>query len=257
MNNQDQFKIQFDFYHIPSKLLPSNCGAYILTHLRSKAIYIGSSGDLTRRVRAHRSLCVRGINPNKGIQEAYNSDPRFNVLFILTPTREEGYDLEQELIDQHKRAGFQLLNVSLDSRVSGLGHTVTEGHREKLRQMRSGIQVGEETREKLRTLGIERMEDPSIRAHLRKKALQQWECPKAREAARLRQLGRKRTPEAIRNMVDGRKHLFKPVVVEGVTYDNLREASRALNTPYSTLKHRCESKNPLYKECYFVQSQTD
>lgn len=254
MNNQDQFKIQFDFYHIPSKLLPSNCGAYILTHLRSKAIYIGSSGDLTRRLRAHRSLCVRGVNPNKGIQEAYDSDPRFSVLFILTPTRDKGYDLEQELIDQHLRDGVQLLNTSLDARVPGLGHVVTEGHREKLRQLRSSAQVTEETREKLRKLGIERMEDPNIRANLKEKALKQWESPEAREAARLRHLGRKHTPEAIKNMVDGRKHLFKPVVVEGVTYDNLKEASRALNTPYSTLKHRCVSNNPLYREYYFVQS---
>lgn len=248
-----EYKVRFDFFNLPNKLLPSNCGAYILTHTSSNQIYIGSSGDLMKRMRNHRIRFLRGIHENKRLQKAYNSDHRFTVLFILTPDRETTYDKEQELLVLYRVGGDKVTNVSKDARVSGLGHGVTPEHREILRRMRTGRKASESTLDKQRSATVERMKDPEVRVSLREKAQQQWSNPEAREAVSRLHLGRKHTEEAKQNMLASRKHLFRQVVINGVTYDNCKDASRALNIAYGTIKHRCTSDSDTFKEWYFAE----
>jgi hypothetical protein len=42
------------------------------------------------------------------------------------------------------------------------------------------------------------------------------------------------------------------VLIEGVTYDSLRAASKALNLPSSTLTYRCLSVSETFKEWRFI-----
>jgi len=249
--NAVEYKVRFDFFNLPKKLLPSNCGAYIITHTASGQIYIGSSGDLVRRMRVHRLRFSKGLHENKRLQIAYDSDRRFSVMFHMTPDRETAYCKEQELLDLYVKSGAEVTNVSMDVRISGLGHEVTPEHREILKTLRTGKKASQTTVDKQRSATIKRMKDPTVRANLREKAKQQWSSPEAREVMSRLHLGRKHTEEAKQNMLDSRKHLFKPIVINGVTYGNCKEASRALNISYSTIKHRCQSTSDAFKEWYF------
>lgn len=235
-----EYKVRFDFFNLPNKLLPSNCGAYILTHTSSNQIYIGSSGDLMKRMRNHRQLFLRGTHHNKRLQVAYNSDHRFTVVFIMTPDREAAYGKEQELIDLYVSTGAKITNVSMDARLPGLGCTVSPEHREKLSKLRTGKALTEATKEKLRVKAIVRLADPEYRLSRRRM-----------------NLGRKRTEEEERNWLASNKHRFRPVMIKGILYDSCPAAGEVLNVPLTTIRNRCKSPNVAYADWYYIKPPID
>lgn len=44
------------------------CGVYVITHVKSGKFYVGSTGDLAQRIRAHKSFLK--LNRHKSLTEA-------------------------------------------------------------------------------------------------------------------------------------------------------------------------------------------
>ena len=93
----------------------SEIGVYVLTHSGTGKIYVGSSGQLTVRLDRHFRELKLGTHHNKPLQDVWNRHPWLLITLFPTETREEAYALEKELIDKNRPSGL-LLNVGSDVR---------------------------------------------------------------------------------------------------------------------------------------------
>lgn len=94
--------------------------AYIIEHSASGMVYVGSTNNLYERLKQHAGKLNRQTHHSKNLQELYNSNPKLNLMFKCTPTREEALDIEQRYLDKLANSGT-LLNVATDARASGRG----------------------------------------------------------------------------------------------------------------------------------------
>lgn len=129
-------------------------GAYILTHVQSGHLYIGSTNDLHSRKGTHESALRCGKHGNKRLQELYDVDQRIHFSGIPFLTKEEALDEEQRLIDSYKASQY-LLNVYLDVRNpaasrSANGYRHSEETRDKMSAVRNGKILSDTTKEKMR-----------------------------------------------------------------------------------------------------------
>lgn len=87
-------------------------GAYILTDSRTGKFYVGSSGDVRKRIERH----CRDLRNNQHhcgpLQFLWNKNGRLIETIFHTFTREEAYLLEQDFIDRFKDSD-KLLNIGL------------------------------------------------------------------------------------------------------------------------------------------------
>lgn len=91
------------------------CAAYMMIHVHSGKIYVGSTKDIQQRKKDHEKFLALGTHENSNVQEAYNVDPHFEYFTVLTHTREEAYTYEQQMLDDYKDTDL-LLNKALDAR---------------------------------------------------------------------------------------------------------------------------------------------
>lgn len=141
------------------------CGVYVLTHVQSGQFYVGSTNDLHSRNWTHRNAMFHGKHRNPGVQALYNLDPEFTFTSIPYMTREECYEVEQQMIDLYKSDPL-FLNRAKDARNPGEfteesrekiraaraanGHTHSAETREKIAKSNSGKKLSEETKAKMR-----------------------------------------------------------------------------------------------------------
>lgn len=130
------------------------CGAYILTHVQSGHLYVGSTNDLHSRKFTHESALRRGKHKNLRLQELYDVDQMIHFSGIPFLTKEEAIDEEQRIIDSYKGSPY-LLNVHLDVRNpsasrSANGYRHSEDTRKKMSAIRTGKTASELTKEKMR-----------------------------------------------------------------------------------------------------------
>lgn len=110
---------------------------YVIEHEATGKIYIGSTGDIAQRKRAHRSDLSRGVARNKPLQDVFNSDSTIEFTVLPVATKEEAIAYEQKLLDQYKDSGL-LLNVALDARASGKGLIRSEETRDRISEAGMG-----------------------------------------------------------------------------------------------------------------------
>lgn len=70
--------------------------SYVLRHSSGK-VYIGSTKNLNRRIKDHRVRLAGGIHPNKNVQNAFNEDAGFDLLYLHCESKEEALAAEQNL----------------------------------------------------------------------------------------------------------------------------------------------------------------
>jgi len=97
-------------------------GVYILTNPRTGEFYVGSSQNIKKRIERHIRELNQGIHHCSKFQAAWKKDPYFQVTIFPTETREDAYELEQELLDRYSATKL-LLNVLLVAK--GGGDTLT------------------------------------------------------------------------------------------------------------------------------------
>ena len=228
---------------------PSSPGMYIITSQRTGKHYIGSSNNL--RVRRHRHLreLLNKEHYNPGLQELFNDHPDQLVFtYTLYPTKEEALQAEGAIIDRSWLTGKmsgKLMNLSRDVFAPGRGIEKTPEQREAIRQRLLGGTVSDEVRAR-------------ISQTLTGRKLSEEHAEKARTA----NLGKKFDPEhkariseALKGKLksDGAKASMKlakpnPIIINGIEYFNITQASQKLKMPKSSLFRRLQDpKNMNYR----------
>ncbi len=208
-------------------------GAYILMHISTGGIYIGSTGNLGARISRHVNRLRANKHENRKLQEAFNKDPDLQWSVSITKDREEAYDLEQKLLD-HYADYPHLFNLSTAD----------------VRNPAKGIVWSEESRKKLRLAQIGKVQTPESNER-RSKALKGKPKPEGfGERLREANLNHPRRAELNKALSNSRRGGDNPnskaVTIDGVTYSSGSDAARALNIPRSTLEKRLKSNKPKY-----------
>ena len=81
------------------------CGAYVLRHLPTGRMYIGSTPDLCGRKTYHFRKLSEGSHPNRDLQEAYNVSPHVDFLWSVSDSRVAAFNVAQRLRASHQLDG--------------------------------------------------------------------------------------------------------------------------------------------------------
>lgn len=141
-------------------------GIYILHDEDAKPggrdAYLGSSGNMHRRLTDHQNLLKNGKHHNYRLQQAFDQGHRFTITAI--PTQPDVLlEVEQTLLDEFLPTK-RLFNIAVDASAPMKGRTITEETREKLRARPPKV-VSPEEREKI----VARMSGRVVSAETRAK----------------------------------------------------------------------------------------
>ena len=207
--------------------------AYALYYPATGMSYVGSTQNLYNRVNQHRTRLLAGTHRNQQMQEAFNTDPRFDLSFHITETKEEALTLEHQSLQEHHGSG-KLFNLSSDAYVAGRGQSLSSERRRQISQSTQDQFKDPATRTRHSQIIHEKWKDPQYRAkqESRRPSDEQREFISST-------LKDKWQDESYRTqMIEARKHRRRSVVIEGVEYESLTSAAQSLGLPLSTLKSR-------------------
>lgn len=258
-------------------------GAYTLTDLRTGKFYVGSSGDIEKRFKRHFDDLQSQRHHCPGLQKLWNDYGRLRQSTYPTETREQAYELEQDMLDRFK-GSVLLLNVGLsvrggdnltrNPRRSEIVAAIKESVREKLSSLTPlerkqlfglpGARNGmfgrthtEEVRAKLAEvhrgnkycLGLKRSDEQrrqiSEMAKRRVGELNSFHGKSHSEETK-RHLS---TLAKSRNKIPGNA---RSVVVGGQVYKSLTEASRQLQVSPALMVYRINSKSSKYRNYHYI-----
>ena len=145
--------------------------AYCIIDIKSGFCYAGSTSDIGRRIRDHRTMLICKKHDNANIQKAFNESNRvlFDVVIIYTQDREEAYDIEQVIINILKDKNISF-NNSPDARIGLRCKPMTDEERNILSSKLRGRLVSLETREKLSKLSKNRIFSKETKLKMSKSA---------------------------------------------------------------------------------------
>ena len=187
------------------------CCTYIIRHVKTGKLYIGSTLDINSRLSDYENNLPRNNKTlNSNLQKIYNEDPNIQFYFILVNTREEAYEIEQWLLDRYWDTGL-IINSFLDVKGS-IRSIMSESTKEKIRHKRIGIKLSKET------------------------------IAKIVEKNKLRLQNNKNKPKIKRNG----KMNARRVLIHGVMYESARKASKELGINRGSLHYRLNSNIPLF-----------
>lgn len=231
------------FSELPTRKEHSVPAAYSLDHPGTGMSYVGSTQDLYTRINQHKTRLAAGTHRNANLQEAYNSDPVFNLRVVFAESVKDARKIEQILLDDGHEKG-RLFNIGKDAEKSTLGIPKSDEVREKLREA-NRIQFSKDVaREAHSAISKKVWENEEYRAKQasvviteeRKERISQatkqaWADPDIRD----KYLTARRTPEARDRAAT---YHAKPVTLDGVTYPSYMEAGRRLGVSDSAIHKR-------------------
>lgn len=183
-------------------------GTYLIIDDKNKKAYVGSTGNLRERAMNHRSYLRNGKHPNKELQEHYNNcEGNLSFIAVELEDKEVALELEQSIIDDLYQSGL-LCNKGIDAVVPTKG--LKFKHTEEQNRRKSEMQVG-------RRHSIETINKMSI-------------------------LGKQRGIPALTKQLS-LESCSKKVIADGVQYDSLADAGRALHVSYTCISKRAKSDN--------------
>lgn len=221
----------------------TDSGVYVLTHLSTMKIYIGSTIDLHQRLISHSHELRHGKHSNRNVQAVYDESPRFNLSFRPAPPNLPKNELlklirgwEGELLKQHKGSEL-LLNIAIDPNFPGTGASPSEETREKLRQAMLGRFVSEVTRQK---------RSETLMGHVHSED--------TRERIRQAHLKPENVASAINNLKAATEKNSKAVRVGDVVYPTMKAAGIAHGIQSNAVLKRIRSKNPAFANWSYQES---
>lgn len=217
----------------------SHPATYALLHRSSGSAYVGSTSDLYHRLAQHNTDLRRGVHKNSNLQEAYDADPVFDLAFAKASSKEEALKLEQTLITEHYGSG-KLLNLAPNAEKAALGLVHSDETKERLSQATTAQFSTQEARDAQSERSKQLWQDPAFRAKHEGAPLAEETKDKISDTVK----DRWKDPEYRAKVAAGRAANIKPVVLDGVSYPNIAEASRATGIPKTTLQSR-RARNKL------------
>lgn len=235
----------YTFKAAKAVLMPAvtKSGVYVIQPVDGSLTYVGSSKDVRRRLNEHFSELHRGVHPKAALQTEYKRSPKFVVFLRITETREEAYDIEQQMLDQlGELDGF--LNSSIDARnpcvyPEGFVHpNVGQKRDPEMMAAARAKWVGLYTGENSKNYG--RKHSDETRAKLS-------DISKARPVSE----------EKMTAMREARKGKPNPkaksIIIDSVHYLSAGHASIELGIPTATIYSRVTSSNPRFESWAFAQ----
>lgn len=208
-------------------------GCYLFYHPTFNSIYVGSSGDVYKRICDHKYRLKKNIHGNWKLQKLYNQDENFLYRIFLTTNKEEALQYEQQILNTFMNSGILVnLNIYADKPPHLLSNT--KEARDKISRSLKGKKRSEDTRQLIRLAktGIKKEQ------HVKDKI-------------RFTLKGRLLKPEHRLNVITALKgrikpaHLCRKISIEGVTYRSIAEASNQIKTVSIYIIAR-RLKNPKY-----------
>lgn len=211
-------------------------GAYVITHVGTGLLYVGSALKPAERISYHIYRLKNGLHSNKRLQRAYDEDNRLEWKYFLVGDREAAYSLEQSLID-HYYPKNKLFNISIYVKSPHKGRKLSPDHASKLTKSRLGKTNSSEHRKKISAAltGIKQSKERRQRSSEARKGKPVSET----HQEHLRELGRKKQ---------------KQMMGDGVRYDGCRDCARKLKIHVCTVLHRINSKLPKYDGWYYLDT---
>lgn len=207
------YKTNGEIIQKPSDKTPRVPGFYILVHEETKKIYAGSTNDLYSRESKHRGMLQNNKHSNKILQETYNNSINKEVTFLSlnTETREEAFELEQSLINGFIESGL-LFNISKDAKNPNKGLNHSDETISKMSQTKLGKVFTDEHKQNLS----------------------------------ISHLGKPVTNTQLKSLDLGKFARMKPVVIDNVQYESVREAAKELKLHEETARRRFKDTNTKF-----------
>lgn len=204
-------------------------GVYLIKHIESNKVYVGSSIDVTRRLRAHVRALRKGDHHNSHLQRAWGKygEQAFVTDVLQEAERHELIEAEQKWIDALKAADARYGYNACPIAASVGSLPKSEEHRAKIGAAHKGVKRSEEakarmseamrgkrrgpmsaeTRAKISTATKGRQKTANERANISKamSGKERGPCSDARrEALRLAKLGRPLSEFHKRRILEGK-----------------------------------------------------
>ena len=228
-------------------------GVYKLTHRETGVFYLGGTTNGYKRMSYHLGALRKNEHYNLKLQQAFNASPVFDLDFCVVGIddevvclEDEVKDREQELLDKYKNH-LLCCNVSWDARSPTKGAEFSDETRKKLsdswtreRRLKAsalvwGKPLSEEHRSKISEALIGHSVSDQARQKQSEARKKMFKDEAAREKARL-----------------SKRAYMKPVMINGVRYDGVKAAARALGIkgPHN-VTNKC--LNAKYPDWVFIQ----
>lgn len=236
------------------------CGLYVLYLKKADIYYIGSTNNLWVRYVAHKNTLQKNDHANRLFQREYNRHGGEVIIsFIITNTLEEARSLEQSLLDKYFKSDllanlWSKVGVKPDGKAGGMaGKKHSEETKEILRQKTLEQFSSPEARQRHSEITKEKLKNPELLARI--KNAQRVGCAAYRQnndlSAKQKALWNKPgAKEKHRTACSGR---FIRVRINGVEYDSVNAAARALGMSNFGIRYRIES--PKHSAYEYVQSK--
>lgn len=236
---------------VPLPVRIKYCGLYVITHVKSGLMYAGSTGDLHTRQYDHENRLHRDNHPNRGLQAAFNDDPRISFTVHITKDRDEAYTVEQEFIDFYLDSGI-LFNVATDARFPTKGLRYGPVTIEKMKRSSVG-----------RNLGIRKSAETRARMSIARKGVSKsQEHVQAMSVCRVGKsvpmATREKIAQSLKDRVFTAEHFERlraaaletrvSVSVSGIVYDSVGIAASMLGVHRDTVRNRVLSNNPRFAD---------
>lgn len=248
-NIVNQTDISHDEFTKPVRWGCISSAFYILRHVASGKIYVGSAKNINKRMYDHEYDLKNKRHKNKTLESLYYQAPEFQFYFVLVNTREEAFDLEQWCSDKYRNSGL-LVNVTIDVRSPFLGFVKSNEHKLKIGLANLGKTRTPEQIEQIKKRMLERFQDPTYKEKHSKINIGRKLTPEVIEKIRLSKLGKSQSPETIEKMRQSRKNSekchWRPISVDGVEYENFRTAAKNLSLSPTVVRERVLSKSEKF-----------
>lgn len=229
----------FERYVPPGRLagkaeLSGVSGCYVIEHVRTGMVYVGSTISLAERVRHNLVDARKGEHSNRNMNELYQDGDVLNAYISRTPTRGDAYTLEQVVVN-HFNNNNRVLNIGItDVKRPTYGVTPLDSSRIKMQLSQVGRTHSEATKQKMREWNIGRKHTPETCAKISK--LQKERCSSGAGHIHL---------TSIKQSIG--------VSVNDTVFPSIKAAARALGIHDSVVGRRC--KSPNFKNFTFIPTE--
>lgn len=196
---------------------------YILKHIPSGKFYGGSSATVRNRISDHRNRLRDGIHPNKLFQEVYTNWNDVEIRVHYTSSIEVARDLESEFLTRFHGSNncCNTYSTNLDPklpRLDSLGDPVILTRMDVHHGRRKGVRPSEDTGRKISLANTGRKNTDETKTRMSHSATTSLKVKAAHKA---------------RESKD-----FVVIEINGVRYNSIAAASRALGIGHSTITQR-------------------
>lgn len=233
-------------------------GIYVIQDMTAGKAYVGSSINLSKRLKQHEIDLKRDDHSNWQLQRAFKKQHDLHVVVIPVAEGHDVRQIEQQLIDEYFNSGL-LYNISRDTTAPTQGMKFSEEIRKKMSKAHIGFRHTDESKAKMSTALQGKQHSDEFKEKCRQRMLGNIPSEETRQKLSEVGFGRKHTDESRQKMSDIRKgvklsedHANKvrqhlqtyvsdksiSVTIGGVEYPSMLEASRSTGIPKSTLQAR-------------------